>query len=89
MLYFFLAQLSVPGRGRFLPRNPRLGFKGGLSNPFWAKIGSGIQWWYSGSLKVPGTPLDFRILVWGFQVLVHLEGNLVIFPHFTVSKPQL
>ena len=88
--YFsFQLLISMPGRGDSLPRNTREVFPGGLSNPFRAKIGLRIQRRHSGGLKVPGTPLNFDFLASVFWVLVHLGGNLVIFPRFTVGKPQL
>ena len=66
IVLFFSGTISMPGRGYSLPRNTREVFQGGLSNPFPAKIGLRIQWWYSGCLKVPGTPLILRFLIRDF-----------------------
>ena len=74
IVYFaFSSKLISLVGAEVLPLNPRLGFPGGLSNLFWAKIGFGIQWRYSGGLKVPGTPLNFRFLVLIFHILVDLQ----------------
>ena len=40
---------------------------------FWTKIGLGIQWSYSQVLKVPGSALIFRFLVFGFWFLNFLH----------------
>ena len=60
-------------------------FGGALQVLVWAKIGLRIQWSYSQVLKVPGSALLFRFLVFGFWVSQFSGNNLqknVIYPPF-------